>query len=68
MDDLLPELMTKSDLCKYLSCSERTIENYARDQPGFPRAIKLGTNKQAKVYFKRAEISAWLDLRQGDTV
>lgn len=56
----LPELMTVVELGSYLRRSRSGVDKLRAKDPTFPKPLKDGTGRQARVYFVRAEVDAWL--------
>jgi predicted DNA-binding transcriptional regulator AlpA len=53
-------LMTEAEVCAYLQIDRVTLYRWRRDNPKFPKAIKLGGRL---IRWKRAKIEAWLDAQ-----
>lgn len=45
--------------CELLDISRESLRHIVRTDADFPKAIKMGTAKQAPVYFDYAELVAW---------
>ena len=45
--------------CKLLDVTRESLRHIIRSDPTFPRPIKMGTTKQAPVFFDYAELVAW---------
>ncbi len=56
----LPELMTVAELGSDLRRSRSGLDKLRAKDPTFPKPLKDGTGRQARVYFVRAEVDAWL--------
>lgn len=56
----LPGLMTVAELGSVLRRSRSGLDKLRVKDPAFPKPLKDGTGRQARVYFVRAEVDAWL--------
>ncbi len=56
----LPELMNMAELGLELRRSRSGLDKLRTKDPTFPKPLKDGTGRQARVYFVRAEVDAWL--------
>lgn len=45
--------------CELLDISRESLRHIQRTDETFPKAIKMGTSKQAPVYFDYAELVEW---------
>lgn len=54
--DTIPFWMDQQDLCRYVSISGRTVDNWVLQQ-GFPP----GRMRGGKLFWKRTEVDAWMD-------
>lgn len=45
--------------CELLDVSRESLRHIQRTDPTFPKAIKMGTSKQAPVYFDYADLLEW---------
>ena len=45
--------------CELLDISRESLRHIQRTDKTFPKAIKIGTSKQAPVYFDYAELIEW---------
>ena len=45
--------------CELLDISRESLRHIVRTDADFPKAIKMGTTKQAPVYFDYAELVEW---------
>ncbi|OWX59864.1 transcriptional regulator [Acinetobacter baumannii] len=58
-------MLSKSSLapiktaCELLDISRESLRHIQRTDETFPKAIKIGTTKQAPVYFDYAELVEW---------
>lgn len=57
-------LFTYNQTCKYLNHSRDAIRKRQLTDPTFPKAIKMGTSRQAAVYFDSKDIEAWIELQK----
>ncbi|SDU20897.1 transcriptional regulator, AlpA family [Pseudomonas pohangensis] len=54
------ELITISETCRGLRLSRSGLDKLRVKDLTFPKPWKDGTDRQARVYFVRAEVEAWL--------
>lgn len=54
------ELITINDLGPILIRSRSGVDKLRAKDPTFPKPLKDGNGRQARVYFVRAEVDAWL--------
>ncbi|RJG08701.1 transcriptional regulator [Pseudomonas cavernicola] len=54
------ELITINELGPILLRSRSGVDKLRAKDPTFPKPLKDGTGRQARVYFVRAEVEAWL--------
>jgi prophage regulatory protein len=54
------ELGTVSEIAGGLRLSRSGFDKLRAKDPTFPKPLKDGTGRQARVYFVRAEVDAWL--------
>lgn len=54
------ELMTINELGPKLLRSRSGVDKLRAKDPTFPKPLKDGTGRQARVYFVRAEVDEWL--------
>lgn len=45
--------------CELLDISRESLRHIQRTDANFPKAIKMGTSKQAPVYFDYADLLEW---------
>lgn len=45
--------------CELLDVSRESLRHIQRTDANFPKAIKMGTSKQAPVYFDYADLLEW---------
>lgn len=57
-------LLKKITAQKILDMSKSGLEKLVASDPTFPRPIKMGTSRQAAVFFDQAEILAWIDAKK----
>ena len=56
------------DLCRILKSSRNTIYAIQQKDPNFPKPIKFGDTKQARVFYRESEIKNWvLSLNPSDS-
>lgn len=48
------------DLCRILKSSRNTIYAIQQKDPTFPKPIKFGDTKQARVFYRESEIKKWV--------
>lgn len=53
-------LLRKKLAAKKMGCSERTLDKKAKDDPDFPRPVKMGTTRQAAVYFSNKALDDYI--------
>lgn len=46
-------------VCELLDISRESLRHIVRNDASFPKPIKMGTTKQAPVYFDYADLMAW---------
>ena len=56
----LPALMTMAELASYLRRTRSGVDKLRARDVSFPKPLKDGTDRRARVYFVRAEVDAWL--------
>ena len=56
-----PVLISKNDTMAMLGLNSRDAMNRIEKDPTFPMGIKMGSTRQAPVFFDRAEIMAWIE-------
>ncbi|AXI01913.1 helix-turn-helix transcriptional regulator [Aquirhabdus parva] len=57
-------LLSLSTLCTKLDTTPNGIRSISLRDPSFPRAIKMGTTRQARVFYDAAEIDNWLESKK----
>lgn len=50
--------------CELFDISRETLRHRMRSDESFPKPIKMGTAKQAPVYFDYAELMAWHETQK----
>lgn len=53
-------LISQPDVFKAIGRSRSGLEKLRKQDPTFPKPIKLGDSRQASVYYVVAEINEWL--------
>lgn len=48
------------DVCCLVNASRNTIYAIQQKDPSFPKPIKFGDNKQARVFYRESEIMEWI--------
>jgi predicted DNA-binding transcriptional regulator AlpA len=56
----LPELMNMAEVAQTMRRTRSGVDKLRAKDPTFPKPLKDGTGRQARVYFVRAEVDAWL--------
>lgn len=54
-----PIRIQQKTVCSILDVSRETLRSVQRNDPNFPKGIKLGTTKQSPVFFDYLEILEW---------
>lgn len=54
--------------CELLDISRETLRHRMRSDESFPKPIKMGTAKQAPVYFDYAELMQWHEAQKNKVV
>lgn len=54
------ELVTTNELAQLIRRTRSGLDKLRAKDPTFPKPLKDGTDRQARVYFVRAEVEAWL--------
>lgn len=57
------ELITVSETAASLRLSRSGFDKLRAKDPTFPKPLKDGAGRQARVYFVRAEVGAWLRVK-----
>ncbi|MFW1909277.1 helix-turn-helix transcriptional regulator [Acinetobacter ursingii] len=61
-------LIKIKDVCRILKTSRNTLYNLQRRDPTFPKPIKMGDKKQARIFFRETELEVWiLNLKAENT-
>ncbi|MEL6227066.1 MAG: helix-turn-helix domain-containing protein [Pseudomonadota bacterium] len=58
----LPKYLTTAEAAHYVRLSARSLERYRVDGTG-PRYLKAGPGKRARVFYRPADLDAWLEDR-----
>jgi prophage regulatory protein len=58
-----PRLMTKEEVATELRRDRSTVDRLRAQDATFPKPIKVGTARQSRIYFVRAEFMSWLNRR-----
>ncbi|WP_086211154.1 helix-turn-helix transcriptional regulator [Acinetobacter sp. ANC 3813] len=53
-------LIKIKDVCRILKTSRNTIYNLQQRDPTFPKPIKFGDKKQARIFYRENEIKNWV--------
>lgn len=59
-------LIKKSETCTRLSLTADGLRKLQLKDPTFPKPIKLGSSKQAPVFFDIKELEQWLELKKAE--
>lgn len=54
-------------VCELLDISRESLRHIVRTDASFPKPIKMGTTKQAPVYFDYADLMAWHESQKTST-
>ncbi|QSG85601.1 helix-turn-helix transcriptional regulator [Acinetobacter indicus] len=57
-----------NEVCDLLSLSRDGLRKVQLKDPSFPKPIKLGSSKQAPVFFDIKELEQWLELKKAERV
>lgn len=60
-----PMRLHRSDVAKLLGVSETTIKRRVKNELGFPTPMKDGAGRAAHVYFKTADVEAYIAKQFG---
>lgn len=61
-------LLKIKDVCRILKISRNTLYNLQHKDSSFPKPIKFGDKKQARVFYRENEINDWiLNLNSSDS-
>lgn len=55
-----------NEVCDLLSLSRDGLRKVQLKDPTFPKPIKLGSSKQAPVFFDIKELEQWLELKKAE--
>lgn len=55
-----------NEVCELLSLSRDGLRKVQLKDPSFPKPIKLGSSKQAPVFFDIKELEQWLELKKAE--
>mgnify|MGYP000976862007 CR=1 FL=1 len=53
-------LIKIKDVCRILKISRNTLYNLQQKDSSFPKPIKFGDKKQARVFYRESEINDWV--------
>lgn len=59
-------LISKAEVAKAIGRTRSGLDKLQKQDPTFPKPIKLGESRQASVYYVIAEINNWLDTKLQD--
>lgn len=59
MQQILPIRLTKKDTAKALGLSVDGLNRLAKNDPTFPKGLKIGKSRQAHVYFDYEAVIQW---------
>jgi len=60
-------LLKIKDVCRILKVSRNTLYNLQQKDPSFPKPIKFGDKKQARIFYRENEVKSWvLNLSPSD--
>ncbi|WP_335956106.1 helix-turn-helix transcriptional regulator [Acinetobacter guillouiae] len=61
-------LIKIKDVCRILKISRNTLYNLQHKDSSFPKPIKFGEKKQARIFYRENEIKKWvLNLNSTDS-
>lgn len=61
-------LLKIKDVCRILKISRNTLYNLQQKDPSFPKPIKFGDKKQARIFYRENEVKSWvLSLNPSDS-
>ena len=61
-------LISQKDLAEKLGMSVDAMRKLQKNDPNFPAMIKLGTTRQAAVFYSAAEVPVWIDSKKLNSV
>ncbi|MDM1283970.1 AlpA family phage regulatory protein [Acinetobacter towneri] len=53
-------LLKIKDVCRILKISRNTLYNLQQKDSSFPKPIKFGDKKQARIFYRENEIKNWV--------
>ncbi len=60
-------LLKIKDVCRILKISRNTLYNLQQKDSSFPKPIKFGDKKQARIFYRENEVKNWvLNLSPSD--
>lgn len=60
-------LLKIKDVCRILKISRNTLYNLQQKDSSFPKPIKFGDKKQARIFYRENEVKKWvLNLSPSD--
>lgn len=60
-------LLKIKDVCRILKISRNTLYNLQQKDSSFPKPIKFGDKKQARIFYRENEVKSWvLNLSSSD--
>ena len=60
-------LIKIKDVCRILKISRNTLYNLQQKDSSFPKPIKFGDKKQARIFYRENEVKSWvLNLSPSD--
>ena len=60
-------LLKIKDVCRILKISRNTLYNLQQKDSSFPKPIKFGDKKQARIFYRENEVKSWvLNLSPSD--
>ena len=64
------EMLTRAEVGRLIGVRGRTaLKEFLDNEPGFPKAIAIGTTgkkKLPRLRFKKSKVLAWIDLQGND--
>lgn len=58
------KMIRKHLLCDDFGVTADGLDKIIQRDPTFPRPIKMGSSRQAGVYFRISEVNAWLEQQK----
>ncbi|POU12031.1 hypothetical protein C3420_16700 [Acinetobacter sp. ACNIH3] len=62
------QVMKFEELRAIMTLSRNGLYRLIKDDPTFPRPIKYSSSRQGNLYFKVAEVEAWLEKKKCESM